>query len=560
LTLVPKSFESLRQYDRPTFYSDLAAGLTVGVVALPLAMAFAIASGVGPERGLYTAIVAGFLISLLGGSKVQIGGPTGAFVVIVAGIVARHGYEGLALCTVMAGAMLMVMGLSRLGATIKFIPFPVVTGFTSGIAVVIFTTQVKDLLGLRIGEVSSEFFDRWGAYLNGIGTTDAATATLGIGTIVGIAALRRLWPRSPAMLLAMIGATAAAALLGMPVETIGDRFGDLPRTLPMPRVPVVTLEQLRELSGPALTVALLAAIESLLAATVADGMIGSRHKSNMELVAQGAANVASGMMGGIPATGAIARTITNIKAGGKTPVAGMIHAVVLLLVLLAAAPLAKLVPMAALAGILTVVSYNMSEIEHFKRLLRGPRSDTAVLLITFGLTVAVDLTVAVQVGVVLAALLFMRRMSEVTNIAVVRNELRDSEEDTDDPLSIRLREVPEGVDVYEINGPFFFGAAERFKDAMSRTERQPTVLILRMRKVPVIDATGLELLRELHGRCRREGTALLLSGVHAQPIMAMTRSGLVEVFGDENLFGNIDEALERARELVGERRRSRVEA
>lgn len=549
----PKSIECLRRYDRSTFFSDLAAGLTVGVVALPLAMAFAIASGVTPERGLYTAVVAGFLVSLLGGSRVQIGGPTGAFVVIVSGIVTTHGYDGLVLCTIMAGAMLIAMGLARMGAMIKFIPFPVVTGFTSGIALVIFSTQIKDLLGLEMESAPSEFFERWAAYFEHIGTIDWPTTGVGIGTILAILILRRLAPRMPSMLLAMVGVTVVAALFKLPVETIGDRFGDLPRTLPAPAMPVISLERLRQLSGLALTVGLLAAIESLLSATVADGIIGTRHKSNTELMAQGVANIASAIFGGIPATGAIARTMTNIRSGGKTPVAGMIHAVTLLVILLAAAPLARLVPMAALAGILVVVSYNMSEIQHFRYLLRSPISDVFVLLATFGLTVAIDLTVAVQVGVVLAALLFMRRMSEITNVSVITGELKDADEETDDPLSIRLRKVPEGVVVYEIHGPFFFGAAERFKDQTRFfQQRPPRVLIFRMRKVKVIDGTGLQLLRELNDRCRREKVQLLLSGVHAQPMMAMTRAGLVDEIGADNMFDNIDNALARAAELVGD--------
>jgi SulP family sulfate permease len=529
---------------------DLFAGLTVGVVALPLAMAFGIASGVSPQRGIFTAIVAGFLISMLGGSRVQIGGPTGAFVVIVSGIVAKYGYDGLVLCTCMAGILLVIMGLARLGGMIKFIPFPVVTGFTAGIAVVIFSTQIKDLLGLHMESVPAGFLEKWHDYFMHIGSTNPAAATIGLGTIILVFVLRRSIPRIPAMLVAMVVATLAIKVLHLPVETIGSRFGELPRSLPFPSLPAVSLERLRELSSSALTVALLAAIESLLSATVADGMIGTRHKSNMELVAQGIANIASAIFGGIPATGAIARTATNIKCGGKTPVAGMMHALVLLLILLFLAPLAKGIPLACLAGILVIVAYQMSEIEHFRQLMRAPRSDVLVLVSTFLLTVLVDLTVAVQVGVVLSALLFIRRMAEVTNIGIVTRELRDVDE-RQDPNPVSRRHIPDQVEVFEIAGPFFFGAAEKFKDTLRYLEKPPRALILRMRDVPAIDATGLNVLGELLERCRHDATELILSDVHAQPILALQRSHLWERFGEENIRGNLDDALNRARHLLG---------
>lgn len=546
----PKSLICLREYSRDTFLRDLTAGLTVGIVALPLALAFAIASGVGPERGLYTAIVAGFLISALGGSRVQIGGPTGAFVVIVSGIVAKYGYQGLAVCTLMAGILLIIMGLARFGGMIKFIPFPVVTGFTSGIAVVIFSSQIKDLLGLRMETVPAEFFEKWEAYWHALGTINPAAAAVGLGTAAVVFIQRRVAPRVPGMILAMIGATVLVHLLKLPVETIGSRFGELPSTLPAPQVPLTDPGHLRELISPALTVALLAAIESLLSATVADGMVGTRHRSNTELVGQGVANIASSIFGGIPATGAIARTATNVKSGARTPVAGMVHALTLLVILLAAAPLAKLIPLACLAGILVVVSWQMSEIEHFRRLLRSPRSDVAVLVITFVLTVVVDLTVAVQVGVVLAAMLFIRRMAEITNVGALTRELKDRDEDPEDPLSIAMRNVPPAVEVYEIDGPFFFGAAETFQDAMRNLRKAPRVLILRMRNVPALDATGIHVLREFHLQCQRDGTHLILSGVHTQPLAALMRSGVYEEIGEENMAGNIDLALARAREVL----------
>ena len=547
---VPKSVVCLRGYTARMFSRDLFAGLTVGVVALPLAMAFAIASGIGPERGLFTAIVAGFLISLLGGSRVQIGGPTGAFVIIVAGIVAKHGYGGLVLVMWLAGALLVAMGLARFGAMIKFIPFPVVTGFTSGIAVVIFSSQVKDLLGLRMADVPAEFFAKWAAYFRALDTANAAAVAIGLGTVVVVFALRRLAPRVPGMLVAMALATVAVRLLDLPVETIGSRFGALPHTLPAPSLPRFDIAVLPDLISPALTVALLAGIESLLSATVADGMIGTRHKSNMELVATGFANIGSAVFGGIPATGAIARTATNVKSGGRTPVAGMIHAVTLALILLFCAPLAQAVPLACLAGILVVVCYQMSEIDRFMRLLRSPRSDVMVLLSTFVLTVVVDLTVAVQVGVVMAALLFIRRMSEVTNIGVVTREFRDRD-DEPDPNATALRVLPPGTEVFEINGPFFFGAAETFKDTMRFVGPTPRVLIVRMRNVPAMDATGLNLLHELHTRSRREGTLVILSDVHTQPLVALMGSPLWEEMGEANILGNLDDAINRAREHMG---------
>lgn len=547
----PKLFTTLKGYDRPTFLRDLFAGVTVGVVALPLAMAFAIASGVPPERGLFTAIIAGFLISFLGGSKVQIGGPTGAFIVIVAGIVAQYGYDALVLCMLMAGALLIALGFARMGALIKFIPFPVTTGFTAGIAVVIFSTQMKDFFGLQMGAPPSEFIPKWIAYGSAFSTIDITTTAIGLGTILTIIILRKYFPRLPGMLIAMVLAAAVTAFFGLDIETIGSRFGDLPRTLPSPAIPAFDFSRLHELVQPAFTIAMLAAIESLLSATVADGMTGGRHRSNMELIAQGVANIGAAFFGGIPATGAIARTATNVKSGGKTPVAGIVHAAVLALMLLFLAPLAKMIPLASLAGILIVVSYNMSERHHFMGLLKAPRSDVLVLLSTFALTVFVDLTVAVEVGLVMAALLFIKRMSEVTNVGMITRELKGDGDEDDDPNAIALREVPNGVEVYEIHGPFFFGAADSFKDAIRNIEKRVQVIILRIREVPAIDATGMHALEEFLHQCRREKTTLLLSGVHTQPLVAMQRSGLWDEIGEENIFGNIDDALNRARGILG---------
>ncbi|HEX6925666.1 MAG TPA: sulfate permease [Longimicrobiaceae bacterium] len=551
--LVPKSFTALRSYNRQQLVADTTAGIIVGVVALPLAIAFAIASGVTPDRGLYTAIIAGFLISLLGGSRVQIGGPTGAFVVIVYGIIQQHGIDGLLVATMMAGVMLIALGVAGLGAAIKFIPYPVVTGFTSGIALIIFSSQIKDLLGLQMGEVPAEFFEKWQAYAAHIHTVHWPT--------VGVAALALaiilLWPRVsrkvPAPFVALIVTTALVRLLGIEVETIGSRFGSISASLPRPSVPDIELATIGTLVGPAVTIALLAAIESLLSAVVADGMIGGKHRSNMELVAQGVANIASPLFGGIPATGAIARTATNINNGGRTPVAGMVHAVVLLLITLFFGKLAAYIPFATLGAILVVVSYHMSEWRSFRAEFRAPRSDLLVLLTTFVLTVAVDLTVAIQVGMVLAAFLFMRRMAEVTNIQAVSREFQEERGDPylTDIDAARRRAIPPEVQVYEINGPFFFGAAETFKERVSPVKGRPGALIIRMRNVPAVDSTGLHALAELVKRSRREGVRVILSDVHAQPLVAIGRSHLLDELGEENIFGNLDDALNTARAHLG---------
>ncbi len=546
----PKLFTLLKDYDRSMLAADAVAGVTVGIVALPLAMAFAIASGLPPERGLFTAIVAGLLISLFGGSRVQIGGPTGAFVVIVSGIVAQFGYEGLVWCMLMAGGFLILFGLFRLGGLIRFIPFPVTTGFTTGIAVVIFSTQVKDLLGLQMATVPAEFLPKWRGYFGAIGSLSPAATGLGIGTIVLIFALRRYLPRVPAMLATMLAATAAAALFHFDVETIGSRFGDLPRMLPTPGLPAYELSGLGDLIPAAFTVALLAAIESLLSATVADGMIGGKHRPNTELIAQGIANIGSAFFGGIPATGAIARTAANVKSGARTPLAGIIHAVVLALILLVFAPWAKRVPLAALAGILVVVAWNMSERQNFMAILKGPRSDRLVLLLTFLLTVLVDLTVAVEVGIVLSALLFIRRMAEIANVSVITDAVCGDVDSAEDPAAFALREVPPGVEVYEVEGPFFFGMVDTFWNALGNRRRHIPVLILRIRNVSAIDATGLHNLRQLFIQCKKQKTQLVFSGVAAQPWKTFETSGFLNEVGAANFCPSIDAALERARELI----------
>jgi SulP family sulfate permease len=550
--LVPKLFTTLKTYSRAQFADDLVAGIIVGIVALPLAIAFAIASGVSPDRGLYTAIVAGFIISALGGSRVQIGGPTGAFVVIVYGIVQKYGYDGLAVATVLAGVFLVVIGAVRLGAVIKFVPHPVVVGFTSGIAVIIFSSQVKDFLGLKMGAVPADFLEKWRAFIEHSSTVNPyAIAVSGIALAIIV-----VWPRVnrrvPGPFVALLVSTALAQLLHWPVETIGSRFGGISAALPHPVLPHITFAQAQSLVWPAFTIAMLAAIESLLSAMVADGMIGGRHRSNMELVAQGVANIVSPMFGGIPATGAIARTATNVKNGGRTPVAGMIHSVTLLVITLFFGRWAALIPMATLAAILVVVAYHMSEWRSFLAELTAPKSDVVVLLVTFLLTVLVDLTVAIEVGMISAAFLFMRRMAEVANINAVTVELEDDgDQYASDPNAVSRRVVPPGVEVFEVNGPFFFGVAEAFKDTIGQVAKKPSVLIIRLRNVSSIDSSGMHALKDVVHRSRKDGTVVFLSDVHTQPLIAISRSAVLDEIGEENLFGNIDDALDRARDYLG---------
>jgi SulP family sulfate permease len=546
--LVPKLVTTLRSYTRAQFFADLTAGVIVGIVALPLAIAFAIASGVTPDRGLYTAVIAGFLISALGGSRVQIGGPTGAFVVIVYGIVQKFGVDGLTVATIMGGLLLIAFGLARLGAAIKFIPFPVVTGFTSGIAAILIVQQLRDVLGLRLTSAPPEFIERLSLYAANIRTVNPYAVALSAGTLLIV----WLWPRVshkiPAPFVALIGTTVLVRLLDLPVETIGTRFGEIQAGFPRLSLPSISLAEGRQLVGPALAIAALGAVESLLSAVVADGMIGGRHRSNMELVAQGVANVVTPLFGGIPATGAIARTATNVKSGGRTPVAGMVHALTLLVITLFFGRLAGLIPLATLAAIVLWVAWRMAEWQVFKSELSAPKSDALVLLTTFLLTVLVDLTAGIGVGMVLASLLFMKRMAEVTNVTLVSRDFQDARPSSDESGAIYLRQVPQGVEVYEINGPFFFGAAEKFKDTLSEVSKKPKVLIIRMRNVPAIDSTAIHALRDLTRRTRRDGTLVLLSDVHSQPLIALGRSELLGEIGEEHLFGNIDEALVAARQ------------
>jgi SulP family sulfate permease len=580
---IPKLVVCLREgYSPRKFLGDAVAGLTVAIIALPLAMALGIASIPQevaqalraqhpwlspPAMGLYTAIVAGFLISALGGSRVQVGGPTAAFIPIVAGIAAKFGYEGLATATLMAGVIVLIMGIFRFGAMIKFIPYPVTTGFTAGIAVTIVASQLKDFLGLTDSgaglALPPEFVPKLQVLARHISTISWSTTAVGLGSLAVLIVLRRFLPRVPGAIVAVAGASAAVYLLGLDkaaggtVATIGTVFGELPHTLPAPHLPSLSWHAVRELIPSATTIAVLCAIESLLSAVVADGMTGYRHKSDCELVAQGMANIGSVFFFGLPATGAIARTVANIKSGGKTPVAGMLHAVFLLLFMLLLAPLASTIPLAALAAILMIVAWNISEIDHFRNLLRAPKSDVAVLLTTFGLTVFTDLTIAVTVGMVLASMLFMKRMADVSGVQAITGEFANGADaaetigDLKDPNSLNKRLLPPGVEVFEINGPFFFGVADRLKDTLGQFERPPRVFILRMRKVPAMDASGLHALEEFHGKCRREGTRLLLAGVHAQPLFAFTKAGIDGVIGLENMFENLDDALAEARRHLG---------
>lgn len=544
----PKIIDTLRNYNRQQLSKDVMAGLVVGIVALPLAIAFAIASGVSPEKGLITAVVAGFLISALGGSRVQIGGPTGAFIVIVYGIVQAHGINGLIIATFMAGVMLVIMGFARLGSVIKFIPHPLIIGFTSGIAVLIFSSQMKDLFGLKMDAVPADFLDKWESYLGSFVTLNPYAIGIAVLSILVILFTPKITHRVPGSLIALVVTTAAAYFLELPVETIGSRFGEIPSTLPAPVIPHVDFETIKNLFQPAFTIALLAGIESLLSAVVADGMIGGNHRSNTELIAQGSANIFSSLFGGIPATGAIARTATNVKNGGRTPVAGIIHAMTLLLIMLFIGKLAALIPLATLAGILVVIAYNMSEWRNFVSVLRGPRSDAAVLIVTFLLTVLIDLTVAIEIGMVLAAFLFMRKMINYSSVNMLGSE---AQQNGDDKESIENFTIPAGVQVFEINGPLFFGAAYKFKDAMRVIETPPKILILRMRQVPMIDATGLSVIREVYKESKHRGTKLILSEVHSEQVRsALKTARLLFAVGKANVTDSFDQALTRSKTVL----------
>jgi SulP family sulfate permease len=544
----PRLFETLKGYSKEDLVPDLVAGVTVGIVALPLAMAFAIASGVKPEAGIFTAVIAGFIISALGGTKVSIGGPTGAFIVILFGIGAKYGFDNLVICTILAGGLLLTMGIARMGTMIKFIPYPVTMGFTSGIAVLIFSTQIKDFLGLRIEKVPSEFIEKMKVLGEHAGTIQWPTFCLAAASLAIILFWPKKWQRRvPGSIAALILGTLAVALFNLPVETIGSRFGGIPQGLPKPHFPALSWDNIQHLFQPAMTIALLAAIESLLCAVVADGMVDDRHDANQELIAQGLANIISPLFGGIAATGAIARTATNVKSGARTPVAGIVHAVTLLVIILVAAPMAKFVPLATLSAVLVNVALHMGEWHNFARLRKWPICDSAVFLSAFALTVVVDLTVAVEIGMVLAAVLFIKRSSETTQIMAV-DETTETE---GSHHSLVGKEVPKEVMVYRMMGAFFFGAVDKLESVLKRVNEEPEVLILRMRKVVAMDATGLNALEDLYEKLRRRGKHLVLSAPHTNPLMVMEKAGFIDRLGHENVCPHIDAALDRAREILG---------
>jgi SulP family sulfate permease len=544
----PASVRALRDYSASDFTHDLIAGITVGLVALPLAMAFAIASGLTPQSGIYCAIVTGFLISALGGSRFQIGGPTGAFVVVVAGIIAEHGVSGLFMCTMMAGVILMILGATGMGAAVKYLPRPVVVGFTNGIAVLIASTQIRDLLGLQMDSVPSEFVERMAAFGRHITTISLPAAVLAGSALLVIVVLRKLWPRIPGTIVALVGGTVAVVLFGLDVDTIGSRFGGIPGGLPTIDIPRFEFALIPPLLRPALTVALLGAIESLMSAVVADRMAGDRHNPNVELVAQGIANVVSPMFGGLPATGAIARTATNIRSGARTPMAGMIHALTLLVVLAVAAPLAQFIPMAVLAAILLVVSYNMGEWHEIPLLLKLSKTDISVWLVTFALTVFADLTLAVEVGMILAALLFIRRVAGTTTVSMVTPDYIESGR----PHSLQDKDIPPYVAVFRIHGPFLFGSTDKLTRLTDRIDKLPPIVIVRLRNMTAIDATGLRALEDLAERLRASGRTLLLCGAREQPAHLMRASEFHRHVGDANICPNIETALARATELHNE--------
>lgn len=547
----PELFKTLKNYNKQKFMADLMAGIIVGIVALPLAIAFGIASGVTPKEGILTAIVAGFAISAFGGSRVQIGGPTGAFIIIIYGIIQQYGMDGLMIATILAGVFLVLLGVLRLGTIISYIPYPIIVGFTSGIALTIFSTQIKDLFGLSIeGGVPADFIEKWVCYIQNFGTIDLATSIIGILSVVIIACTPLINKKIPGSLVAIIIMTIAGVVLtnqfGIHVETIGDRFTIDP-SLPEPTIPTLTWESAKGLISPAITIAILGAIESLLSATVADGVIGHKHDSNQELVGQGIANIICPMVGGIPATGAIARTMANISNGGKTPVAGLIHAVVLLLIFFFLMPLANYIPMSCLAGVLVIVSYNMSGWRTVRQLMKNPKSDVIVLWLTFVLTVIFDLTIAIEVGLLIACLLCMRRMAETTQVSVLTDEINPEQEVDFEASNIEHLIIPSHVEVYEINGPYFFGIANKFEDMMNRMEERPEVRIIRMRRVPFIDSTGMHNLQNLIELSHKNGIDVILSGVNDNVRKVLVKNKFDKLLGEENICPNINKALEVAK-------------
>ena len=556
LGFTPRLVSELRNYSKEKFAADLMAGLIVGIVALPLAIAFGIASGVSPSQGILTAIVGGFIVSALGGSRVQIGGPTGAFIVIIYGIVSNPalGLSGLMIATMLAGLFLILLGACRLGTIIKFIPYPIVVGFTSGIAVTIFTTQIKDLFGLTIeGGLPGDFISKWGVYLQNFVSIDWATTAVGVLSVLIIILTPKISKKIPGSLVAIIVMTVAVYFLNsytkFHVDTIYDQFGEIKAGIPALTVPDISWENVKSLFPTAMVIAVLGAIESLLSATVADGVCGDHHNSNQELIGQGVANLCTPLFGGIPCTGAIARTMTNLNNGGRTPVAGIVHAVVLLVIFLVLMPLAAYIPMSCLAGVLVIVSYNMSGWRTFLQLMKNPKSDIAVLFITFLLTVIFDLTIAIEVGLLIACLLFMRRMAETTQIKVIADEI-DPNEETDAVVHEEHLVIPDGVEVYEINGPYFFGIANKFEELMAAMNDHPKVRIIRMRRVPFIDSTGIHNLQNLCEISHREGTHIVLSGVTPNVYAVLEHNGFCRLLGKDHICPNINVALERAAAIL----------
>ncbi|MGK0465389.1 SulP family inorganic anion transporter [Clostridium sp.] len=543
---VPKLITCLKNYSKDQFIKDFIAGIIVAIIALPLSIALAIASGVSPEKGLYTAIVGGFVVSLLGGSRVQIGGPTGAFVVIVAGIVQKFGIDGLIIATILAGIFLVIMGALKFGGMLKYIPYPITTGFTSGIAIIIFSTQIKDFFGLTMKNVPSEFIPKWIAYLGSFSSLNMQSMLIGTLSLAIIIFWPKINKKVPGTLIAIVVATVLTLLFNLNIETIGSRFGNISSALPSISIPHTSFSMIKQLMLPALTIAILGSIESLLSAVVADGMIGGSHRSNMELVGQGVANIFSGLAGGIPVTGAIARTAANVKNGGRTPVSGIVHALTLLIILLIFMPYVKLVPMSALAAILIVVSYNMGEWESFQQILKAPKSDALVLLVTFSLTIFFDLVIAIGIGLVLASLLFMRRMADVSDVRYILDE----HEDKDQIELIDSIKTPENVSVYEINGPFFFGAADKFMHAVRELGIPTKILIIKMSNVPAIDATGYHGLEMLYELCKKHHTELIILNLQDQPLNALSKYGFIDLLGKENFCTNVEKAIDRANYLL----------
>ena len=553
----PELLKSLKGYNSKIFLKDLSAGIIVGIVALPLAIAFAIASGVEPERGIYTAIIAGFLISVLGGSKVQIGGPTGAFVVIVYGVIQNFGYSGLMIATILAGILLVLMGAFKLGGLVKFIPYTIITGFTAGIAVTIFTTQIGDFFGLTTGKMPGDFVGKIKVYAECFNTINWYSFGMALVSLVIIFLWPKINKKIPGSLIVIILATLVNLLinktLGWQTDTIGSRYGAIPSSLPAPTLPAFNLNQIVDLFPTAISIAVLAAIESLLSAVVADGMIGSKHDSNTELIAQGIANIASPLFGGIPATGAIARTATNIKNGGRTPIAGIIHAITLLLIMLVLGRFVVYIPMAALAAVLVSVSWNMAGFPAIKGIFKGQKSDITVLLVTFVITIFIDLTVAIEVGLLFAAFFFIKKMIDVSEVREQRSSIVGGIT-TVNPINPDTAEesleIPTGVLVYEIEGPLFFGTVQKFEQSVERAKIDYKVIILRMRNTIYLDAGGLRALEQLKEACDKKGVTIVLSGIHTQPYLLLQKTGIAKILGEENIYDHIDKALQRAENLV----------